>query len=202
MADDSAKLDGASPAQSVPEEDDGFLARRVQAGDSRAFEQLARRYLRSVHAVVASYLAEPADVEDAAQDTFLRALDRIHTFDPARPFAPWLYQIARNVARNRRSWLRRRERESRGNAEIRGPGLDPLARLERAEIRREVRAAMDRLPEQQRTAFRLFDVEGYDAAQIARLMGISAGTVRSHVHHARRALRAELAALFEKEGDK
>lgn len=178
---------------------DRTLARRVQLGDRQAFEELVRRYLRPIHAVVASYLREPADIEDAAQETFLRALDRIHTFEPERPFAPWLYQIARNVARNRRKAIGRWQTKAFPAPELPTRDPDPAARLEREEISRMVGAAMDRLPEQQRTAFRLFDVEGYPAEEIAQLMGIATGTVRSHVHHARRALRAELAPLLDRE---
>jgi RNA polymerase sigma-70 factor (ECF subfamily) len=66
--------------------------------------------------------------------------------------------------------------------------------MEHAEIRRLVDAAIAELPEQQRTAFRLHDVEGYATTEIAGIMGLSAGTVRSHVHHARRALRSALAS--------
>ena len=70
--------------------------------------------------------------------------------------------------------------------------------MERAEIRTLVRAALARLPEQRRTAFYLADVEGYPTEEIARLMGLSPGTVRSHVHHARRALRATLVEAPER----
>src|SRR5919204_3064476 len=93
-ADPEGRLDAAA---------DEALARRVQAGDGGALEQLVRRYVRAIHAVAASYLSEPADIEDAAQETFLRALRGIDAYDPERPFAPWLYQIARNVARNQLS---------------------------------------------------------------------------------------------------
>ena len=199
MSEEGADVAGTSGDALGTAGDDGSLARRVHDGDRWAFEQLARRYLRPVHAVVASHLAEPADIEDAAQETFLRALERIHTFDPDRPFAPWLYQIARNVARNRRKWLRRRERESGPATDVPAREPGPVGNVERAEVRRLVRAAMERLPEQRRDAFRLFDVEGYSADEVAQLMGISAGTVRSHVHHARRQLRAELGPLLEQE---
>lgn len=173
---------------------DGELARRIQGGDRYAFELLARRYYRPIFAVVASYLPEPADVEDAVQETFLRALDRIQTFDPGRPFAPWLYQVARNVARNRRKAWRRHVAplsSIEGTAEAIDPG--PAVQAERAELRGLVAAAIERLPERQRTAFRLFDVEGYSAAEVGELMGLSAASVRSNVYHARRALRARLA---------
>ena len=174
---------------------DGALARRIQTGDREAFEELARRYLRPIHAVVASFLKEPADIEDAAQETFLRALDRIHTFDPDRPFAPWLYQIARNVARNRRKAMARRRTAALPPDELEAPGPGPGVELERQEIRRLVESALERLPDQQRTAFRLFDIEGYAAEEVGRLMGLTPGTVRSHVHHARRALRSQLPFL-------
>lgn len=175
---------------------DEGLARRVQGGDGDALEQLVRRYLRRIHAVAASYLSEPADVEDAAQETFLRALRGIEAYDPDRPFAPWLYQIARNVARNQVT------ARARWQAEVPSPTLPsrlpgPDVVLERSEIRTRVDAAIARLPEQRRTAFFLSDVEGYPTEEIARMMGLSSGTVRSHVHHARRALRVALSGTPE-----
>lgn len=172
---------------------DEDLAREVQRGDREALDRLVRRYLRPIHAVMASYLAERADVEDAAQDAFLRAIDGIGSYRASRPFAPWLYQIARNVARDR---LRARVAARLEPLPAVGVGAaapGPDVEAERAEIRRLVGAAIDRLPEQRRTAFRLHDVDGYTPAETARIMGLSDGTVRSHVHHARRALRAALA---------
>jgi RNA polymerase sigma-70 factor, ECF subfamily len=171
---------------------DEALARRVQRGDAYALEQLVRRYLRPVHAVAASYLPEPADVEDAAQQTFLRALRAIEGYDSDRPFAPWLYQIARNVARNHlAAGARSRTELLSEKLQSALPGPDVV--LERSDTRARVDAAMTRLPEQQRTAFYLSDVEGYATSEVARIMGLSTGTVRSHVHHARTALRAALA---------
>ena len=159
-------------------------------------EQLVRRYVRPVHAVAAAWLTVTADVEDAAQETFLRALRAIASYDPARPFAPWLYQIARNVARTHLEMGARRTTEAlSGTLASSAPGPDIV--LERGEIRRQVAAAIGELPEQQRTAFHLVDVEGYSPAEVARIMGLSAGTVRSHVHHARRALRRMLAEQHE-----
>jgi RNA polymerase sigma-70 factor (ECF subfamily) len=182
--------------EGTAEPSDEGLARRVQRGDRDALELLVSRYLRPIHAVIASYLAEPADVEDAVQDTFLRALDRIASYQPVRPFAPWLYQVARNVARDRISAMRRRRTESLPDEGMAEPAADPAVTTERAEVRRLVDLAIDGLPEQRRTAFRLHDVEGYTTDEVARLMGLSPGTIRSHVHHARRALRAALATRF------
>lgn len=173
---------------------DEALARKVQAGDRVALERLVRRYVRPVQAVVASFLSDPAEIEDAAQDTFVRALRAIDGYDPGRPFAPWLYQIARNVARNRI------EAESVRRTEplpIPGPAATearPDRMAEDAEFRARLARALEDLPEQRRTAFRLVDVEGMGAAEAGRIMGIAPGTVRSHVHHARRHLRSALAA--------
>jgi RNA polymerase sigma-70 factor, ECF subfamily len=186
---------GVDDVRGIPDE---VLAQRVQQGERQAFAELARRYLPPIHAVVASFLEEAADVEDAAQETFLRALDRIRTYDAGRPFAPWLYQIARNVARNRLGARGRWRLESLPDR-LPAAAADPARDAERREIRDMVDRVVARLPEQRRTAFRLFDVEGYTAADVARLMGITEGTVRAHVHHARRALRSALAPLLGRE---
>ncbi|MQA88744.1 MAG: sigma-70 family RNA polymerase sigma factor [Gemmatimonas sp.] len=190
MAAGESPRDGS--AQPLQAEPDDALARRVQRGDREAMEQLVRRYLRAIHAIAASYLLEPADIEDAAQESFLRALGAIEAYDPGRPFAPWLYQIARNVARKRLAvWSRWQEERLSGELPSRQPGPDEV--LDRSEIRARVDAAIARLPERQRTAFRLCDVEGYRTDEVAEVMGLSPGTVRSHVHHARKALRSALA---------
>ena len=177
----------------VGEPSDEALAQRVQQGDPDALDQLVRRYLRPIHAVIASYLAEQADVEDAVQETFLRALHRIASYQPARPFAPWLYQIARNVARDHVAASGRRRTEPFPEGGLVEPAPGPDVTTERAEIRRRVEAAIGDLPEQRRTAFRLHDVDGYTTNDIARIMDLSPGTIRSHVHHARRVLRLALA---------
>jgi RNA polymerase sigma-70 factor (ECF subfamily) len=149
------------------------------------------RYIRQVHAIGASLLAEPADVEDAAQDTFLRALRAIDAYDVRRPFAPWLYQIARNVARNRAAHARRWRWSPIPPGMVAEQSDADLA-LERAEFHARIAAAIERLPERRRTAFYLCDIEGYAASEVAQMMGLDAGTVRSHVHYARAALRAVL----------
>ncbi len=173
---------------------DEALAQRVQAGDRMALERLVRRYVRPVQAVVASFLSEQTEIEDVAQDTFVRALRAIDSYDPGRPFAPWLYQIARNVARNRiaAEAVRRTESLPIRDPAATDPQPDRLA--EHAEVRARLEQTLAVLPEQRRTAFRLVDVEGMGAAEAGRIMGISPGTVRSHVHHARSHLRSALAA--------
>jgi RNA polymerase sigma-70 factor (ECF subfamily) len=175
-------------------ESDESLARSVQRGDRQALERLVRRYVRPVHAVIASFLAEPSQVEDAAQETFLRMLRAIDRFDARRPFAPWLYQIARNVARNQIATETIRSTEPLPAEEPTAAGPTPDVAAERSEIRARVEHELEALPEQRRTAFRLVDIDGMETVEAGRLMGISPGTVRAHVHHARRQLREALAA--------
>lgn len=184
-----------------PEPEDGELARSAQAGDKDAFELLVRRYYRSVLALVTAHLSASADVEDTVQDAFLRALDHIQMFDPRRPFAPWLYQVARNVARNsqRRAGRQQTAALSSVEATAKSTAPGPAENLERSELHRLVNAAIERLPERQRTAFRLFDVEDYSAAEVGKMMGLGAATVRSNVYHARRALRSQLVAQLQEE---
>jgi RNA polymerase sigma-70 factor, ECF subfamily len=181
----------ADPRSSEPA--DEVLAGRVQQGDRDALERLAGRYLRPVHAVTASYLADQADIEDAVQETFLRTLNHIAAYDPTRAFAPWLYQIARNVARDHAAAIARRPARLLAVEEPATAAPGPDVAMERAEIHDIVASAIGDLPEQQRTAFRLHDVDGYTTHEIARIMGLATGTIRSHVHHARRTLRAALA---------
>ncbi|MBI4501267.1 MAG: sigma-70 family RNA polymerase sigma factor [Gemmatimonadetes bacterium] len=181
------------------EPSDAALACRVQRGDRDAFEILARRYLRPVYAVAASFLTNPADREDAVQDAFLRLVDGIQQYDGAQPFAPWLYQIARNAARNRRASGSPEMVEYSEADEVADPVPDPALHTERVDARELIDRAIGRLPEQQRTMFRLFEVEGYTAVEIEQLTGVSAVTVRSHVYHARRRLRAALEAKLGQE---
>jgi RNA polymerase sigma-70 factor (ECF subfamily) len=131
------------------------------------------------------------DADDAAQEAFLSALDRIETYDRGRPFGPWLMRIATNAAIDllRRQTVRRAEVLPET---ARSPGRSPEADAAVAEMRERIRVALAALPERQRMAVVLFDVEGYPHADIAGMLGIPEGTARSDVFHGRRALRQAL----------
>jgi RNA polymerase sigma-70 factor (ECF subfamily) len=132
------------------------------------------------------------DADDAAQDAFLSALDRIETYDPSRPFGPWLMRIATNAAID---LVRRRAVRKADALDERAPSRrsSPASDAEAAEVRSKLTTALASLPERQRVAVTLFDVEGYSHAEIAGILGIPEGTVRSEVFHARRRLRTLLA---------
>ena len=174
-------------------EPDGGLARRAAAGDREAFGALVERHQAAVRRLTRSVTGDASDADDAAQDAFLSALDRIETYDPSRPFGPWLMRIATNAAIDlvRRRTVRRAAALDE-HAAARGPS--PAADAEAAEIRVRLEAALRALPERQRVAVMLFDAEGYSHAEIAAVLEIPEGTVRSDVFHARRALRVALEA--------
>lgn len=173
----------------VQEEAD--LAVRAQGGDLEAFGLLVDRYADQARRLARAILADPDDGDDAAQDAFLSALKNLRRYDASRPFGPWLMRIVANAAtdRHRRRKVRATEPlPPAAAASEPGPDSDTDRRAFLVALER----ALMRLPERQRIAIVLFDVEGYPHAEIADLLGVPQGTVRSDVFHARRALRAAL----------
>jgi RNA polymerase sigma-70 factor (ECF subfamily) len=144
-----------------------------------------------VRRVTRAVTGDDHDADDAAQDAFLSALDRIETYDRTRPFGPWLIRIAQNAAID---LLRRRSvRQAEPlNEAVTAKGRTPHQHAESAEVRDALRRALNGLPERQRAAITLFDVEGWAHAEIAEALGVPEGTVRSDVFHARRRLREAL----------
>lgn len=172
---------------------DAELARRTQQGDRDAFGELVTRYAAQARRVARAVLANAEDADDAAQDGFLSALQHIDRYDPARPFGPWLMRIVANAATDRRRRLRvRRTEELSPVAASDTP--DPAITADRRAFLAALEEALQTLPERQRTAVVLFDVEGYAHAEIAEILKVPEGTVRSDVFHGRRALREALAA--------
>jgi RNA polymerase sigma-70 factor (ECF subfamily) len=133
-------------------------------------------------------LGQQEDAEDAAQDAFLSAWSALDRFDPKASLGPWLARIAMNAARDLR---RRRRVRSTEPIPLSQPatGAAPDSQTERALLRERLRAALADLPERQRSAVVLFEVEGYSHAEVGAMLGIPEGTARSDVFHARRKLR-------------
>jgi len=170
---------------------DAALAARAAEGDRDAFGALVLRHQGAVRRACRAVTGDEHDADDAAQDAFLSALDRIETYDPKRPFGPWLMRIATNAAIDllRRRAVRRTELLDEGLAAASG---SPARDAEQAELKQRIGRALAGLPERQRVAVTLFDLEGYAHAEIAEVLGIPEGTVRSDVFHARRKLREAL----------
>jgi len=172
---------------------DAELAARAQAGDREAFGELVTRYAAQARRVARTILGDPDDADDAAHDGFLAALRFLGRYDPSRPFGPWLLRIVANAAtdRRRRRTVRRTEVLSPVAA---SHDAGPAQETDRRAFVTALERALAALPERQRLAVVLFDVEGYSHREIAQMLDVPEGTVRSDVFHARRALRGKLTA--------
>jgi RNA polymerase sigma-70 factor (ECF subfamily) len=167
--------------------DEPALVSAVQKGDERAFGVLVQRYLETAFAVAVALLRDPHDAEDAVQNAFIRSLERIDQLQAGSPFGPWFYRVLRSTCLN----LRRRE-ALRAHDEIpvsAAGGVDPDRELHKGLTRERVVSALGELPDMQRMAVTLYDLEGYRHQEVAEILGIAVGTSRAHVHHARRSLR-------------
>lgn len=186
----------------VVEDPDQELVERWQRGDRNAFEQLVQRHERRVFRLLLRMLGSRADAEDVAQETFLNLHRHGHRFRREARFSTFLYRIAANAALNRRrSAARGHAREDAlAQQSATGFGLpssprDPEGALADAELRAQVQAALLRLSPALRLPLVMFDLEGIAYGEIARVLEIAEGTVKSRIHRARLALRDELGAL-------
>ncbi len=170
---------------------DGELVQRARRGDELAFGLLVRRYQRAAYAVAYSVTGRHEDAEDAAQESFLVALERLDECRSPERFAGWLMTIVRNRSRNlvRRESLREMDQVPLG-ASARGPTPDRVT--ETQELRERLEDALGSLPEVQREIVLLHDLEGWKHREIADRLDLPSGTVRSHLHFARKALRKAL----------
>jgi RNA polymerase sigma factor (sigma-70 family) len=168
--------------------DEAALVAQALAGDREALGALVMRYAASVRRVTRAILGDAAEAEDAAQDAFLLALLKLDQFDRTRSFGPWLMRVVTNAAidRGRRRRIRR-TRPLEDDVAAATPSAD--VEVERRALGERLEAALAQLPERYRTAIVLFDVEGYSHGEIAEMLGVARGTVRSAVFHARRRLR-------------
>jgi RNA polymerase sigma-70 factor (ECF subfamily) len=170
------------------DETDSELVHLVRRGDGHAAGRLVERYLRACRAVALAVTGDEADAEDVCQEAFVVAIDRIADCrDPAK-FGGWLLQIVRNRARNlARAPAARRSVPLDAEAPSRTPS--PAAAVERRELRERLLGALAEIPEQHREVVLLHDLEGWKHREIGERLGLPEGTVRSHLHHARRRLR-------------
>lgn len=187
---DAAFIDAQEAVQ------DARLVERVLHGDAEAYGALVSRHMRRAFSIAYRILEHREDAEDVVQDSFIRALERIGQLDRSRPFRPWLLRIVVNRALNFR-----RARSVRSTSAIpdsaRASGPLPDRQAEGSELRDRLRVAMAMLSEKQRTIVQLADLEGMKSGEIGRIMDLADGTVRWHLHEARRALRNALASIRE-----
>jgi RNA polymerase sigma-70 factor (ECF subfamily) len=166
------------------------LLELVLKGDVAAFEQLMLRTQYRVLTTARRLLGDPADAEEAAQEVFLRVYKYLHRFDRSKPFEPWLYRMTVNVCNDIASRRPQPEQmSSTEDHELPAAGDDPNDLLDLDKHRRLLQTALSFLPEQQRTAVVLRDLQGLSVSETADAMKISPATVRSHLSTARVRLR-------------
>jgi RNA polymerase sigma-70 factor (ECF subfamily) len=158
-----------------------LVVRRAKAGDAAAFEQILAQFERRVFMTALRMLGSVEDAQDAAQEVFLRLHRHLRRFDDTRALAPWLYRVTVNVCRDAGARRKKEQGLPLDSVELRAPA-EPES-LE--EERRMVRLALRRLPEKERAALVLRDIEGLPTAEVARALGSSEATVRSQVSSAR-----------------
>lgn len=164
--------------------------RRAQAGDAWAFDALYEANVGRVYALCLRMSGDRLRAEDLTQDVFVRAWRRIGTFRGASAFSSWLHRVAVNVVLDDRKRRSRRPPELGrvDDEELAGavsPAADPVGRL-------DLERALASLPERSRMALVLHAVDGYRYEEVAELMEVSVGTVKSHIHRARALLMERL----------
>ena len=195
MHDASSSAIGKTPP--VAEPGDEELLERVRRGDAAAFDALVSRHSRRAFSLAFRLLGQREDAEDLVQDAFLAVLERIHSFERGRRFAPWFHRILFNRGMNARKARSLRSTEAIA-PDAASPALSPAHAAERAELRERIGGAMAKLSETQHTVVQLFELEGFSGPEIGAMLDISPGTVRWHLHQARQTLRAALVTFGEK----
>jgi RNA polymerase sigma-70 factor, ECF subfamily len=170
------------------DDNDGVLVARCLAGDRAAFEALVGRYQRVLYTVALRMLGNPADAEDASQTAFVRAYERLSTYDDRHRFFSWIYRILANECLNQIRGRRPQEAVTEDLAVVGGP----LEALEAAERQERVRRAIQGLTPEQRevVVLRHFAELSYD--EIGAALGLPVKTVKSRLYTARQQLAHRL----------
>jgi RNA polymerase sigma-70 factor (ECF subfamily) len=182
---------------------DRELVESWRKGEPEAFATLIRRHQRRVFGLLLRMLGSREEAEDAAQDTFLNLHRHGHRFRSESRFSTFVYRVAVNAALNRRRSLGRRRAHTDAFSEAQsighlGPATepDPERTLAGDELRARLARELATLPETLRAPVVLFDVEGLSYGEIADVLQVAEGTVKSRIHRGRQALRARLGDLI------
>lgn len=166
------------------------LAERARAGDVAAFEGLYRALAGRVYALCVRMSGDRQRARELTHEVFVRAWEKVATFRGEAAFSTWLHRLAVNVVLERERGERRREAHEVGGLTGEDEDSPTMLRVVRGDEgdRLDLEAAIGRLPPNARAVFVLREVEGYRNDEIAQAMGIAEGTVRAHLHRARRLL--------------
>jgi RNA polymerase sigma-70 factor (ECF subfamily) len=185
---------------------DQQLVDRVFRGDKHAFDLLVLRYQHRILGLIGRFINDPAEVEDVAQEAFIKAYRALPKFRGDSAFYTWLYRIAINTAKNYLVARGRRppstdidvdDAEFMENNTTLTDIESPEASQEKADLERVIYEAIDELPEDLRTAFTLREFSGLSYEDITEIMGCPVGTVRSRIFRAREALDKKIRPLLD-----
>jgi len=181
--------------------DDTEILQRCREGDERAYREIIQRYQRRVFSLAFRVVRRTEDAEDVTQETFVRMFRAIDRYDPARPFAAWLFTIASRLCidhlRRRRVrpislFQRDPETQEERTIEVVDPGLKPDEETSRLEEERHTRELIDSLPPHYRIVVMLRHQQDLSYEEIAEAMKLPLGTVKARIHRARALLKQRL----------
>ena len=186
--------------------DETELVTELQAGSETAFDGLVAHYHGPVYNLILGMLGDTADAADAAQEVFLKAFKGIRHFRQGSSLKTWLYRIAIHEALNHRRWFKRHlqknvsidaaPEEGCARIDVQDLSATPFDQLAALEIQAAVQGALQQVPEVFRSAVILRDLEGLSYEEVAEVLDVSVGTVKSRILRGRRALKELLEPLL------
>lgn len=190
-------------AQAGISEEDARILRGLRAGIEEAYQELIDRYEQPIFGVVFRLLENPGDASDVVQEVFLKVFRGVNAFREQSSLRTWIYRIALNEAHNQRRWFTRHCRcevsienergERRNPLELASdPGRSPFDQALDSENRTLIERALAKINPVFRTAVVLRDIENLSYEEIAEILQVSLGTVKSRILRGREALRREL----------
>ena len=190
---------------------DRVLVERAQQGDKHAFELLVSKYQRKLSRLLSRFIRDAGEVEDVAQEAFIKAYRALPSFRGDSAFYTWLYRIGINTAKNYLVAMGRRAPTATEFDSEEAEGFDdgdqlrdintPENVMMSKQIATTVNETMERLPEELRTAITLREIEGLSYEEIATIMNCPIGTVRSRIFRAREAIAEKLRPLLDTNKD-
>ncbi|MDQ2840881.1 MAG: sigma-70 family RNA polymerase sigma factor [Acidobacteriota bacterium] len=184
-------------------EEDARILRGLRAGIEEAYEELIERYEQQLYGMIYRLLGNPMDAADVVQEVFLKVFRTINSFREQSSLRTWIYRIAVNEAHNHRRWFVRHCRcevsieEERGNHQnalerAADPGRSPYEQALDSETKNLIERALTRINPIFRTAVVLRDIQNLSYEEIAEILRVSLGTVKSRIMRGREALRREI----------
>jgi RNA polymerase sigma-70 factor (ECF subfamily) len=183
-------------------EQDRLLVERSQNGDTAAFDALVLKFTPRLYTLIYNMTANREDTHDLLQDVFARAYRSLKRFRGESGFHTWIHSIAVNMTLN---FLQRRRRRRTMSLDDMDSGAssdpefleltatsDPVREAGLNELQQRLNEALQQLPDAQRAVVTMFDIQGMPHCEIARIMGVSEGTVRSRLHYGHRQLQSLL----------